>query len=136
MANLLVNVDVPDLERGVAFYEAALRLALARRIGAHVVELSGAGVPVYLIEQPPGSPPAPGAAARDYGRHWTPVHLDLVVEDLEAAVARALAAGARAEGPMRDFAWGRLAQLADPFGHGLCLLQFRGRGYGELAGGR
>jgi lactoylglutathione lyase len=30
--------------------------------------------------------------------------------------------------------WGRMANLADPFGHGLCLVEFRGRGYGEIAG--
>jgi lactoylglutathione lyase len=29
--------------------------------------------------------------------------------------------------------WGRIAQLADPFGHGLCLIQFLGRGYDEIA---
>jgi lactoylglutathione lyase len=134
MARLLVNIDVPDLARGVAFYEAALGLAVARRIGDGVVELSGAGVPVYLLAKPAGGAPAPGAAPRDYGRHWTPVHLDLAVDDLEAAVARAVAAGARREGPVQDFAWGRMAVLADPFGHGFCVLQLRGRGYGELEG--
>jgi lactoylglutathione lyase len=25
--------------------------------------------------------------------------------------------------------------LADPFGHGLCLIEFRGRGYDEIATG-
>jgi len=102
MAALLVNIDVPDLERGVAFYGAALGLAVARRLGDGVVELAGAGVPVYLLARPAGSAPAPGAALRDYGRHWTPVHLDLAVEDLEAAVARAVAAGARPEGPVQE----------------------------------
>ena len=29
--------------------------------------------------------------------------------------------------------WGRIAILADPFGHGLCLLQFSGRGYDTIA---
>ncbi len=28
----------------------------------------------------------------------------------------------------------RLAILADPFGNGFCLLEFRGRGYDELIG--
>lgn len=132
MPALLVNIDVPDLERGVAFYQAALGLSVARRIGAGVVELAGAGVPVFLLAKPAGSRPAPGAAARDYGRHWTPVHLDLVVEALEPAVERAVAAGARPEGPVQDFAWGRMAVLVDPFGHGLCVIQFRGRGYDEI----
>jgi lactoylglutathione lyase len=135
VASLLVNIDVPDLERAVAFYCDALGLRVARRLGGAVVELAGAGVPLYLLEKRAGSVPAPGAAARDYGRHWTPVHLDLVVQDLEAGVERALAAGARPEGPVQDFAWGRMAVLADPFGHGLCVIQLVGRGYDEIADG-
>ena len=30
-------------------------------------------------------------------------------------------------------AWGRIAHMADPFGHGFCLIQFVGRGYDEVA---
>jgi hypothetical protein len=30
-------------------------------------------------------------------------------------------------------AWGRIVHLGDPFGHGLCLIQFIGRGYDEIA---
>jgi lactoylglutathione lyase len=36
---------------------------------------------------------------------------------------------------VRDAAWGRLALLADPFGHGFCLIEFKGRSYGEIATG-
>ncbi len=28
--------------------------------------------------------------------------------------------------------WGRMANLSDPFGHGLDLLEFKGGGYDEL----
>ncbi|WP_256662105.1 VOC family protein [Pseudomonas sp. F(2018)] len=77
--------------------------------------------------------PADRALRRDYAAHWTPLHLDLVVADLDSALARALAAGARLERGPTDEAWGRLAGLRDPFGHGLCLLQWRGRGYDEVA---
>jgi predicted enzyme related to lactoylglutathione lyase len=82
----------------------------------------------------PGTAVSPAAPApvRDFARHWTPVHLDLAVEDLEAAVRRAEAAGARLERPVVQRRWGRMANLADPFGHGFCLLQFQGRGYDEL----
>jgi hypothetical protein len=31
--------------------------------------------------------------------------------------------------------WGRIAHMADPFGHGLCLIQFLGCGYDEIATG-
>ena len=55
-----------------------------------------------------------------------------VVDDLDGAVARATTAGATVELPITDKKWGRIAVLADPFGHGLCLLEMRGRGYDEL----
>ena len=61
------------------------------------------------------------------------MHLDFVVDDLAAAVERAKAAGAVLEQPIRPGSWGDLALMSDPFGHGFCLLQFRGRGYDEIA---
>jgi hypothetical protein len=70
---------------------------------------------------------------RHYDRHWTPVHFDVVVDDVDAALARALAAGALAETEIRTESWGRIVVVADPFGHGLCLIEFLGRGYDEIA---
>jgi predicted enzyme related to lactoylglutathione lyase len=130
--DLLVNLDVPDLPAAVAFYGAAFGLTVTRRFGAGGAELSGWPVRLYLLQKPAGSLGA-GGETRHYGRHWCPVHLDVVVEDLDPALARALAAGAIAETPVRDEAWGRIVTLADPFGHGLCLIQFLGRGYDEIA---
>ena len=45
---------------------------------------------------------------------------------------RALSAGATLEREIQVQAWGRMANMADPFGHGFCLLEFRGRGYDEI----
>lgn len=61
MTGLLVNIDVDDLERGIAFCCEGLGLETGRRFNARL-----------------GS-------------------------------------------PVRASAWGRLALLADPFGHGFCL---------------
>lgn len=61
------------------------------------------------------------------------MHLDFVVDDIDRALERALAAGASTEGPVATNQWGKLALLADPFGHGFCLVQFTGRGYDEIA---
>jgi predicted enzyme related to lactoylglutathione lyase len=135
-ATLLVNIDVDDLEGAVAFYSAAFGLTAARRFGAFAVELTGGSAPIYLLAKPDGSSASPATAERRrYTRHWTPVHLDFVVDDLDAAVARAQTAGAKLEGDPATHRWGRIAQLADPFGHGLCLIQFLGRGYDEIATG-
>jgi lactoylglutathione lyase len=133
-ASLLVNVDVPDLPRAEAFYTAAFGLRAGRRFGGAALELLGLEAPLYLLVNEPGSAPVRALPLRrDYARHWTPVHLDLSVPDLDLAVARAVAAGARLEdGPVAK-RWGRIAVLADPFGNGFCLLQFTGRGYDEIA---
>lgn len=133
-ATVLVNIDVPDVDRGVAFYCAALGLSQRRRLGPDVVELGGAAVPVYLIRAGEGSAPFAGATTtRSYAPHWTPVHLDFVVSDIERAVRDALAAGAALRGAPRVEAWGKLALLEDPWGNGFCLIEFVGRGYDELA---
>lgn len=129
---LLLNIDVNDLASAEAFYSAAFGLSAGRRFGDDAVELLGAQVPIYLLRKAAGATGA-GHPPRDYTRHWSPLHCDVVVEDLDAAIARAVAAGAIQEGPAREAAWGRIVQLADPFGHGWCLIQFMGRGYDEIA---
>jgi predicted enzyme related to lactoylglutathione lyase len=133
MPALRVCIDVDDLERAIAFYGAALGLTVARRLRSDWAELAGAPVPIDLLANAAGTPASPAAAARrEYGRHWTPVHLDVVVDELEAAVRRALEAGARIEVDVRERPYGRIAVLSDPFGHGFCLIEFRGRGYDEV----
>lgn len=137
MANeLLVNIDVDDLDRAVAFYTAAFGLTVGRRLGGGFVELLGRSSPIYLLQNEAGTrATSTTAGARRYERHWTPVHLDLIVDDLDAALRRALEAGATQEAETRKAPYGRIAVLADPFGHGFCLIEFEGRGYDELTVG-
>ncbi len=133
MAQLLVNLDVDDIERAERFYCEGLDLRVGRRFDDGFVELLGAQAPIYLLSKKAGSEPFAGATrGRDYARHWTPVHLDFVVPNLDAAIGRAVAAGASLEGAPVEQAYGRLALLADPFGHGFCLIEFKGKGYDEL----
>jgi lactoylglutathione lyase len=134
---LLANIDVPDLAAGIEFYTSALGLQVGRRFGTTAAELIGASSAIYLLEKAAGSTPAPGVTqVRDYSRHWSPVHLDFAVPDLDTAASRAVEAGARPEGETRTFEWGRIAVFADPFGHGFCLIQFLNRGYDEIADAR
>lgn len=132
---ILVNVDVDDLDRAIAFYTTALGLRVERRLfDGSVAEMTGASSKIYLMAKPAGSLPSPGATSvRDYRRHWTPVHIDFEVDDVSAAVERAVAAGAKLEGGIQSFSWGRQATLSDPFGHGFCVLQFSSRGYDAIA---
>jgi predicted enzyme related to lactoylglutathione lyase len=132
-AGVLVNIDVPDLMRASAFYCVALGLSIGRRFGDSAVELLGAAAPLYLLAKPAGCPAAaPLAQQRSYERHWTPVHLDIVVPEIKVALERAVAAGATLEGEITTHKWGHIALMADPFGHGFCLIQFVGRGYDEI----
>ena len=128
---VLINIDVPDAEIGVRFYVAAFGLKIGRRFGDDFVELLGWEAPVYLLTKKAGTVGA-GGDLRRYERHWTPFHLDIVVDDVDDAVARAVAAGATLEAPASDTPYGRIAMLGDPFGHGFCLLQFNAQGYDAL----
>lgn len=134
MKEMRACIDVDDMERAITFYTRGLGLEVGRRFDAGWVELVGSTIPIDLLARPGGTSanPRPGAPERSYHRHWTPVHLDFAVDDLDAAIERAVAAGAVAEGEVGSFPWGRIARLSDPFGHGFCMLEFRGRGYDEL----
>lgn len=132
--NLLVNLDVDDLEKAISFYGSAFDLKLGRRFGASGAEMLGGSAPIYLLVKSPGTPASDATSQhRSYERHWTPVHLDFVVDEIGPAVQKAVSAGARLERPVAVHEWGKLASLADPFGHGFCFVQFLGRGYDEIA---
>ena len=130
---ILVNIDVNDLTRAIKFYCTAFDLTIGRQFGNDGVELLGASSVIYLLHKAEGTSPSEFIdQTRTYERHWSPVHLDFVVSEIEAAVQRAVSAGAILEKPIQTTKWGRLALLADPFGHGFCLVQFLGRGYDEI----
>jgi predicted enzyme related to lactoylglutathione lyase len=134
---LLINIDVDDLPRATAFYTAAFGLGVGRRFGQAAVELLGMPAPLYLLCHAAGTAAiqAEPRRRRNYSRHWTPVHLDFVVPDLQSALERALNAGAQLDLPMTTRPFGHIAMLSDPFGNGFCLLEFTGSGYDEVATG-
>ena len=131
----VVNIDVDDVEKAIEFYTSALGLRVGRRLfEGSVAEMLGATSTIHLLSKPAGSTAVPNdSLSREYKRHWTPVHLDFEVEDVCVAVERAIRAGAKLEGEIQTFQWGRLALMSDPFGHGFCLLQFMGSGYDDVA---
>jgi predicted enzyme related to lactoylglutathione lyase len=130
--SFIVNLDVPDLAAAEIFYTAAFDLRVGRRLGPGALELLGGPTPLYLLQNDAGSAATEDGDVRDYERHWTPVHLDWVVADIDAALARAVVAGAALERPIRERRWGTIAVLSDPFGHGFCLIQFSDAGYDAL----
>lgn len=126
----IVNIDVPDLDPAIAFYTAALGLVHSRTLDGDVAELTGASSTLYLLAQAPGTSPAKcSSETRRYERHWTPVHVDFVVDDVMETAKRAIDAGAVRESELVDWRGSRCMTFSDPFGHGFCLIEFKGDGY-------
>jgi predicted enzyme related to lactoylglutathione lyase len=134
MVRVIVNIDVPELNPAITFYRSAFGLELTRIIDEDVAELSGASCVIYLLGNKAGSSPSDSSAqVRTYSRHWTPVHLDLVVEDIESAALKAEKAGAIQESECINWRGSKCISFADPFGHGFCLIEFEGETYdGDL----
>lgn len=129
---VIVNIDVPDLKKAVDFYTAAIGLTLSRTMDDDVAELTGASSVIYLLQNPTGSR-FTGIVdeVRHYSRHWTPVHMDFVADDLTAAAQRAVAAGAIMESERVEWNGSSCITFSDPFGHGFCLIEFEGDTYSK-----
>ena len=128
-ASILVNIDVPALAPAIEFYESAVGAKVVRLLDDDVAELTYGSALLCLLSKPVGTAATPAGQARVRGRHWTPVHVDFVVDDIDTAVERALAAGAKRESECVEWRGSRCVTLSDPFGHGFCLIEFAGDGY-------
>ena len=128
MASFSVSVDVPDLAEGIRFYTSAFGFSKSSEPAPGVVVLLAGDARICLLEKPAGSRPSPRASeTRHYERHWTPVHLDIHVDDLGAALAKALDAGAKQEQRFENPEHGSVAFCSDPFGHGFCMIESKQR---------
>jgi uncharacterized glyoxalase superfamily protein PhnB len=112
---------------GVRFYSEAFGFTKIAEPIAGLAVLQAGNSELCILEKAADTAPAQGSSDRRYyQRHWTPVHLDLHVDDFESSLARALAAGAKQE---RLFASSdkhpAVAFCSDPFGHGFCLIERR-----------
>lgn len=128
--NVIINIDVPLLEPAIAFYCNAFDLKLERLLDDDVAELTGASTRVYLLQQAEDSIPSEFTSdVRHYQRHWTPIHIDIVVDDIVSAAERVIKAGAKMESECIEWRGSRCISFADPFGHGFCLIQFEQGSY-------
>ena len=127
---MIVNIDVPELAPAIAFYTTALELKLTRILDDDVAELTGGSSVIYLMAKPAGSAPVAAVPeGRRYARHWTPVHIDFVVDDVEKSARRAVNAGATQETGIVDWRSSKCITFSDPFGHGFCLIEFAQKTY-------
>lgn len=129
---LLVNIDVPELAPAIEFYTSALDLNLSRILDDDVAELTGASSVIYLLANAAGSQAARSTAeTRRYSRHWTPAHIDFVVEDIDKSTTQAVNAGAKQESECVEWRGSKCITFSDPFGHGFCLIQFAEETYSD-----
>ena len=124
MTRVSISVDVPNLADAVRFYASAFGFFRSSEPVPGVVVLEAGNAEICLLEKRAGSQPSRYTReTRHYDRHWTPVHLDIHVPDLKAALAKALAAGAVQEQLFESSEHGSVAFCSDPFGHGFCLIE-------------
>jgi uncharacterized glyoxalase superfamily protein PhnB len=114
--SISVMLIVPDAEAAITWYYDALGADVLWNLGG-VAGLHVGGAPFFLHEVNPGNPTE---TSPDHAG-VTSVRIELFVDDPDAFVERALAAGATAGSPVVDHAmpWGthRQGGFRDPFGH-------------------
>jgi len=125
MVSLSISIDVPSLEDGLRFYSEVFGFRKLPQQYPGGIALAADNAEVWLLEKKAGSRPAPGAGdLRRYERHWTPVHLDIQVDDFADTLARAQAAGATVEQSFTsEGTYPAIAFCSDPFGHGFCVIE-------------
>ncbi len=122
---LEITIDVDDLNRAVEFYCGGLGLILVEH-NPDWARLEFNGQTFWLC---PFAAGPHGTITRDFRRHWTPIHPDFIVDDIDKAVELALAAGGRLDGEIRRNepepigCRSDIANLSDPAGNGVDLLQ-------------
>ncbi len=123
MHSISISIDVPDLDSAVSFYTNGLGFKELKKAGADMVILDAGKIQVYLLQRDTNSASTKfDTPPRKYDRHWTPIHFDFDVVDMEKALQLVVAAGGIHEGGDSGD-WGSIAYCSDPFGHGFCLIQ-------------
>jgi len=124
-----ISIDVEDVDRAVHFYRDGLGLRLVDKGDGWATMALGAQI--FFLGLPWGPE---GRIKRDHQRHWTPVHLDFVVDDFDALVEQAIRAGAKLDRPvLRRPDLGDMANMSDPSGNGFDLIQRTARHERESA---
>ena len=119
VSRLTPYLTVPNGEEAIPFYvkafgaEEVFRLPGPDGTGVMHAELRINQAPIYLSDE---SPMMDCKAPATLG--GTAVSLHLQLEDVDAAVERAVAAGCTIAFPVEEMFWGdRFGKVTDPFGH-------------------
>jgi predicted enzyme related to lactoylglutathione lyase len=118
-----VSIDVPELEAGLRFYAEVFGFVETARPFPTMAILDANNLSVCMHAKEPGSKSSSGGLEqRRYERHWTPVHLDLHVEDFDTVLDRVRARGGAIENEFRTQGPTPTAFCSDPFGNGSCVI--------------
>jgi predicted enzyme related to lactoylglutathione lyase len=118
-----LSIDVPDLEQGLRFYGDTFGFVETTRPFSTMAILDAGNLTVCMHEKSPGTKSSQvGTDVRRYERHWTPVHLDLHVTDLDAVLDKVRSGGGTVENEFRTQGPRPVAFCCDPFGNGFCVL--------------
>jgi uncharacterized protein YndB with AHSA1/START domain/predicted enzyme related to lactoylglutathione lyase len=118
-----LSIDVPKLDDGVRFYGEVFGFVERSRPFSAMAILDANNVTVCMHEKASGSRSSPASGEkRRYERHWTPVHIDIHVEDFEAVLGKVRAAGGTVEMEFRNQGPMPAGFCADPFGNGFCVI--------------
>ena len=123
-----LSIDVPNLEAGLRFYGSVFGFREKARPFPTMAILDANNLTVCMHEKAAGTKSSPGGSdVRRYERHWTPVHVDVHVEDLDAVLEKMRAEGGRVETEFRTEGPMPVAFCSDPFGNGFCVIGERTR---------
>lgn len=118
-----VSIDVPSLEAGLRFYGAVFGFVETQRPFPTMAILDANNLTVCMHEKAAGTKSsASSGEVRHYERHWTPVHLDLHVHDLDVVLGKVRAEGGSVESEFRTEGPRPVAFCSDPFGNGFCVI--------------
>lgn len=122
MIKISVSIDVSNLRQAETFYIEALGCKKVRDQGEDMSVISTENCDIYLQEIEAGTKPTPlDTVKRNYDRHWTPVHLDFLTENVDEVVKKIIQLGGKHEGG-ESGDWGSIAYCSDPFGNGFCVI--------------
>lgn len=121
-----VSIDVPDLEAGLRFYGDVFGFVEKARPFPTMAILDANNLSVCMHAKSAGTKSSAGGTdPRRYERHWTPVHLDLHVEDFDAVLTKVREGGGAIENEYRTQGPKLAAFCCDPFGNGFCVIAER-----------
>ena len=105
---------------------SSIKFLIVKLNEQYTTKLCAGNVSIILLKKEEKSNPLiTGTSSRNYERHWTAVHLDVKVSEIEKKVALVKHFGGVIEGS-ESGDWGTVEYCSDPSGNGFCLCQING----------